>query len=94
MTRDMFMDADFAGMWHKEYAALQENVLSRTGFVVTFCGCPVTWCSKLQTEIALSRTESEYIALSTATWELLPLRRILSDIQTYSFISMNTHGHT
>lgn len=73
LTLDMFVDADFAGMWHKEYAALRTNVLSRTGFVITFCGCPITWCSKLQTEIALSTTESEYIALSTATRELLPL---------------------
>ncbi len=68
----MFMDADFAGMWHKECATLRENALSRTGFVITFCGCPITWCNKLQTEIALSTTESECIALSTATRELLP----------------------
>jgi hypothetical protein len=41
----------------------------------------------LQTEIALSTTESEYIALSTATRDIIPLRCILSDIATYSFIS-------
>ena len=84
---DMFVDADFAGRWHKEYAELRDSVLSRTGFVITFCGCPVTWSSKLQTEIALSTTESEYIALSTATRDILPLRRVLQDIATYNFIS-------
>jgi hypothetical protein len=88
LTLDMFVDADFAGMWHKEYAALRSNVLSRTGFVITFCGCPITWCSKLQTEIALSTTESESIALSTATRELLPLRRILEDINKHSFVNL------
>jgi hypothetical protein len=67
LALDMYVDADFAGMWHKEYAELRENVLSRTGFVILFCGCPIMWCSKLQTEIALSTTESEYIALSTAS---------------------------
>jgi hypothetical protein len=31
------------------------------------------WASKLQTEIALSTTEAEYIALSTAAREVIPL---------------------
>jgi hypothetical protein len=88
LTLDMYVDTSFTGMWHKEYAELRENVLSRTGFVITFCGCPITWCSKLQTEIALSTTESEYIALSTATRHLLPLRRILEDITTVTFINL------
>ena len=73
LSLNMYLDADFAGMWHKEYAELRNSLLSRTGYVITFCGCPVTWSSKLQTEIALSTTESEYIALSTVTRELLLL---------------------
>jgi hypothetical protein len=88
LSLNMYVDADFAGMWHKEYAELRNSVLSRTGYVITFCGCPVTWSSKLQTEIALSTTESEYIALRTATRELLPLRRLLEDIGTFSFIKI------
>ena len=88
LSLDMYVDADFSGRWHKEYAKLCDSVLSRTGYVITFCGCPVTWSSKLQTEIALSTTESEYIALSTAARDILPLRRILHDIAQYSFISI------
>ena len=42
VTLNMFVDADFAGMWHKEYAELRDNLLSRTGFIITFCGCPVS----------------------------------------------------
>jgi hypothetical protein len=68
------MDADFVGRWHKEYTKLRDSILSRTGFLITFCNCPIVWCSKLQSEIALSTTESEYIALSTATCDSLPLR--------------------
>jgi hypothetical protein len=89
LTLDMYVDADFAGMWHKEYAELRDSVLSRTGFVILFCGCPIAWCSKLQSEIALSTTESEYIALSTATRHILPIRRILEDIHNCSFITLN-----
>jgi hypothetical protein len=88
MALNMYVDADFAGRWHKEYSELRDNVLSRTGYVILFCDCPVVWCSKLQSEIALSTTESEYIALSTALRDLLPLRRILHDISTKSFLSL------
>jgi hypothetical protein len=89
---DMIVDSDFAGMWHKEHAELFDNVLSRTGYIITFYGCPISWCSKLQMEIALSTAESEYIALSTAIHELPPLRQLLQDIATSSsFPYLNDH---
>lgn len=86
----MYVDADFAGWWHKEYSHLCNSVLSRTGFIVLFCRCPISWCSKLQYEIALSTTESEYIALSTATCDIILLWRILQDIICYTFINSTT----
>ena len=43
-------------------------------------GIPVTWGSKLQTEIALSTTESEYIALSSAMSEVIPFMGLMKDI--------------
>ena len=88
LTLDMYVDAVFAGMWHQEHSALRENVLSRTGYITTFCGCPIHWASKLQSEIALSTTEAEYIALSMATRELLPLRRILQEITQHSLVHL------
>jgi len=88
----MHVDADFAGWWHREFSELRDSVLSRSSYVISFCGCPVVWASKLQTEIALSTTESEYIALSTATRDLLPLRRILQGIHNLSFIKLSCHN--
>jgi hypothetical protein len=85
---DTYVDADFAGRWHREFSHLRDNVLSRTGYVITFCGCPVSWTSKLQSEIAVSTTESEYIALSSATRDILPLPRILQDFATHWFITL------
>ena len=38
------------------------------------------WSSKLQTEIALSTVEAEYIALSSATREIIPLMSLLIEI--------------
>ena len=55
-------------------------VKSRTGSVITLSGVPVTWSSKLQTEIATSTMHAEYIALSTSMRELVPIRNALNDI--------------
>ncbi len=82
----MYVNADFAGRWHKEFSHLRGNVLSHTGYIIEFCGCPISWASKLQSEITLLTTKSEYIALSTATRDILPLLRVLQDIITQSYI--------
>jgi hypothetical protein len=29
---DMYVDADFAGMWHQEHSTLRDNILSHTTF--------------------------------------------------------------
>ena len=58
------------------------SVKSRTGFCLTLGGCPLLWVSKLQTKVALSTTEAEYIALSQAMRELLPMRELLQEVGT------------
>jgi hypothetical protein len=45
-----------------------------------FAGCPVVWVSKLQTEVALSMMEAEYIALSQAMRDLIPLLGLLDEL--------------
>ena len=46
-----------------------------------YAGCPIAWQSKLQTEIALSTTESEYISLSQATRSLLFLLELFQEVK-------------
>ncbi|MCP4099727.1 MAG: Ty1/Copia family ribonuclease HI [Planctomycetaceae bacterium] len=77
---ECFVDADFAGGWCQADADNPENVMSRTGFVIRYAGCPIGWCSKLQTEIALSTAEAEYIALSQALREVIPLMTLLQEL--------------
>ena len=77
---DCYVDADFAGLWGYEDDQDPVCVKSRTGFVFTIADCPISWTSKLQTEIALSTLEAEYIALSQAMRELIPLRRLFREI--------------
>ena len=78
---EVYVDADFAGSWDKADALDSSNVLSRTGFVIMFCGAPVLWCSKLQTEIALSTAEAEYIALSMAMRAVIPLLQMFQELK-------------
>jgi hypothetical protein len=77
---DCYVDADFAGLWGYEDDQDPVCVKSRTGFVFTIADCPISWTSKLQTEIALSTLGAEYIALSQAMRELIPLRRLFREI--------------
>jgi hypothetical protein len=79
---DCYVDADFAGLWGKDDSNDNTSVRSRTGFYIVLGNIPVLWCSKLQTEVALSTMEAEYIALSTAMRSFVPLRRVLGDLTT------------
>jgi hypothetical protein len=77
LSLDACCDSDFTGVWHQEFAHLRDSCFSRTGFIIVPAGVPIHWSSKLQTEIALSSTEAEYIALSQCCKALLPMRSIL-----------------
>ena len=77
---EVYVDADFAGGWDPEHADDTDTVYSRTGFVITYSGCPILWTSKLQTEIALSTAEAEYIAISQAMRETIPLMNLLREL--------------
>ena len=79
---DCYADADFAGLYGYEEAQDSSSVKSRTGYVCTLGEVPVLWASKLQTEIALSTLEAEYIALSQAMRELMPLRALMETLSS------------
>jgi Reverse transcriptase (RNA-dependent DNA polymerase) len=87
---DCYCDANFAGLCSYEDDQDPICVHSRTGYVMTMGNCPVHWTSKLQTEVTLSTTKAEYIALAQALRELLPLRRAFEGmIQAYDLEKMH-----
>jgi hypothetical protein len=77
---EVYADMDFAGGWSAADSDNADNVLSRTSFVICYANCPIIWCSKLQTEIALSTPETEYIAMSHALHETIPIQNLIKEI--------------
>jgi transposase InsO family protein len=56
------------------------NRKSISGFVFQYCGAPIAWKSKKQSNNALSSTEAEFNALVLACKEAIWLRRLYTDI--------------
>jgi len=74
---DVYVDADFLGIYGKESREDPDNVRSRGGHVILVNGCPIVWQSKLIEGICMSTMMAEYCALSIAMRELLPLRETI-----------------
>ena len=87
----VYADADFCGTWKQDEAEDDpDTVRSRTGFVITYLGCPILWKSTLQGEHSLSTTEAEYIALSQALRKVIPLMDLVSEMKEKGY----DVGHT
>ncbi|KAH9752645.1 hypothetical protein KPL71_014775 [Citrus sinensis] len=69
-----------AGFVDSDYAADKDRRRSITGFVFTICGGAISWKSSLQSVVALSTTEAEYIALTEAVKEAIWLRGLVSEL--------------
>ena len=79
---ECFVDADWAGSWSYQSSMDPLSTHSRTGFVILYAGCPILWKSKIQSITALSTTEAEYIALSSALREVIGLIHLLEDLNS------------
>ncbi|KAH9668968.1 hypothetical protein KPL70_021600 [Citrus sinensis] len=71
---------EVAGFVDSDYAADKDRRRSITGFVFTMCGGAISWKSSLQSMVALSTTEAEYIALTEAVKEAIWLRGLVSEL--------------
>ncbi|KAH9714593.1 hypothetical protein KPL71_020713 [Citrus sinensis] len=67
-----YVDSDFAGDLDKRK--------STTGYVFTLARAAVSWVSKLQTVVALSTTEAEYMASTQACKEAIWIQRLLEEL--------------
>jgi hypothetical protein len=79
---ECYVDADFQGGWDAKTASEDSTTAkSRTAYIIMYAGCPIVWASKMQNDIALSTTESEYSALSEATREVLWLMGLMTEVR-------------
>lgn len=79
---EVFVDADFAGNWDKEETSDPDTARSRHGYVIMFAGCPILWKSQLQTEFALSSTESEITGLSYSLRDAIPIMNLFKEMMS------------
>ena len=63
---EVYADADFSGGYHKGHTNDPKTAKSRSSYYILYEGCIIYFTSKLQSKIALSTTEAEYICLSQA----------------------------
>ena len=78
-----YVDADYAGEWTVDRALDPRACLSRTGYVIFYANCPIIWSSKLQTTIALSMTEAEYVALSTSMRDVVYFMNLIDEMKKF-----------
>ncbi|KAH9800551.1 Integrase catalytic domain-containing protein [Citrus sinensis] len=71
---------EVVGFVDSDSATDNDRRRSITGFVFTMCGGAISWKSSLQSAVALSTTEAEYIALTEAIKEAIWLRGLVSEL--------------
>ena len=69
---EAFSDSDFAND--------KETRISVYGYVIYFCGVPVTWKSKSMRSAVLSTTEAEYVAISEVVKEITFIYQLLESM--------------
>jgi hypothetical protein len=83
---ECYWDADFSGLWNKTLAPNDPSTAkSRSGWIIFYAGCPVSWASKLQSQVALSTTEAEYIAMSQFLRDVTPIMGLVQEMRERNF---------
>ncbi|KAK8952543.1 hypothetical protein KSP39_PZI003450 [Platanthera zijinensis] len=68
------------GYTDSDYAGDIDRRRSTTGYLFTLAGGPVSWRSTLQSTVALSTTEAEYMAVTEAMKEAIWMQGLLDDL--------------
>jgi hypothetical protein len=84
---EVFVDATmFLQDWDPENAwENPDTARSRHVYAIMYAGCTVVSKSQLQSEICLSATEAEYVGISYALRDAIPIIETLKEIQEYGY---------
>ena len=81
-----YCDADFSGLWNKAFAPVDPSTSkSQSGWIIFYAGCLVSWASKLQSQVVLSTTEAEYVAMSQSLCDVIPIMGLLQEMRERNF---------
>jgi hypothetical protein len=73
----------FASNWVLTDASHPSTARSRSGYIIAYVGYPIIWKSKMQTIVALSSTESQYLALSAALREVIYMQQMIREMRVH-----------
>ena len=69
---EAYSDADYAGDI--------DSGKSTTGYVINYCGGPISWCSRKQPIVAQSTTESEFVAAAECCKDVVYLKSFIEEL--------------
>ena len=78
--KDDMVGQHVVGYCDSDYAGDLDKRRSTTGYVFTLAKTPTSWKSTLQSTVALSTTEAEYMAITEAVKEAIWLQGLLDDL--------------
>lgn len=90
---EVFIDSDFAGDFDAQAVDVDTNsklTSLRSGYLLCFSSVSLLWVMKLQSETALSTTETEYIALSQSLHDAIPSQDLFREIGSALSLSILT----
>ena len=73
-----------SGYCDTDYAGDISTAKSTLGWIFYIAGGPISWKSKLQSIIAQSTTEAEYIAINSATKEAVFIKQLMTELDIYN----------
>jgi len=79
---------DLEGISDSEFAIDKDTRTSVYGYIVYFCGAPVSWKSKSGRSVTLSSTEAEYYAGSEVTKELMFIYNLLQGMEEHTNVNL------
>ncbi len=83
---DCFCGTHFSSNWNKLFAPTDPSTTkSQKVWIIVYAACPIIWASKLQLLLALSTTEAEYIAMSMAPGDGIPIMELLQEFKHCKF---------
>ena len=90
LRKDMIMWA-LKALSDSDFASDKETRISGFGYMIYFCGIPISWRSKEMKSVVLSTTEAEYMALSEVVKELEYIVQLLQTMNIVVELPITVH---